>query len=92
MSAEPGCAKICDRLIVCHVGWPDGSCGGKEKGKHFPNESKILDRIRELLTDEILTELGSEQHEIMNPYHADELKGLLQRKPNLIRTGPFANN
>jgi len=88
--AEPGCSKKCDALVRCSVGWTDGSCGAKLQGSHFPNESKILARIRELLTEQVLIEIGSEQHEIMNPDHADEIRGLLHRRPHLVRTGPFS--
>ncbi len=43
-----------------------------------------LQRLQELLTDEILSELGSEQHEIMAPSDRDEVRGILRDFSHLI--------
>lgn len=57
----------------------------------FLRQEERLVRLREVLTKDVLMELGSEQHEIMNPDHADEIRGILHDEPQFIRTGPFAN-
>lgn len=36
MSAKPGCAFACYGQERCTVGWPNGSCGAKEKGTGKP--------------------------------------------------------
>lgn len=53
-------------------------------------EDKLV-RIRDLLTKDVLTELGSEEHEIMPPDSADEIRGIVHNEPHFIRQGPFCS-
>lgn len=51
--------------------------------------AKLL-RLRDLLTRDVLKELGSEQHEILDPQSVDEITGILYDEQWRINQGPFA--
>lgn len=51
-------------------------------------QAKLL-RLRDLLTRDVLNELGSEQYEILNPQSADEIVGILYDEQWRINQGPF---